>query len=95
MISRFERKGFKLAGLKLMVPDRALAEEHYGELSSKPFFPDLIDYIISGPVVAMVSITLRSDQLPMPAAATDFAGRRSSHCSKGQLQVFTGCTRTQ
>jgi nucleoside-diphosphate kinase len=54
VISRFERKGFRLAGLKLMVPDRALAEEHYGELSSKPFFPDLIDYIISGPVVAMV-----------------------------------------
>lgn len=58
VISRFERKGFKLAALKLMVPERALAEDHYGELSSKPFFPDLIDYIVSGPVVAMVSSQL-------------------------------------
>ena len=49
-----------------MVPDRALAEEHYGELSSKPFFPDLIDYIISGPVVAMVSMTAQSAWTHVP-----------------------------
>lgn len=49
-----EKKGFKLAALKLFQPDKALAEEHYKDLSSKPFFKDLVDYIISGPVVAMV-----------------------------------------
>jgi nucleoside-diphosphate kinase len=54
VISRFERKGFRLAALKLAVPERSLAEEHYKDLSSKPFFPDLIDYITSGPVVCMV-----------------------------------------
>ncbi|KAK9812423.1 hypothetical protein WJX73_009650 [Symbiochloris irregularis] len=54
VISRLERKGFRLAALKLFQPDKALAEEHYKDLSSKPFFKDLVDYIISGPVVAMV-----------------------------------------
>lgn len=55
MIDRLERKGFRLAALKLFRPDKALAEEHYKDLSSKPFFRNLVEYIVSGPVVAMVS----------------------------------------
>lgn len=55
IISRFERKGFTLKGLRMFVPSKDLAEEHYKDLSSKPFFPDLVSYITSGPVVAMVS----------------------------------------
>lgn len=55
IISRFERKGFTLKGLKMFVPSKDLAEEHYKDLSSKPFFKDLVSYITSGPVVAMVS----------------------------------------
>ena len=54
MISRFERKGFKLVALKMQTATRGLAEEHYKELSAKPFFKDLVDYIISGPVICMV-----------------------------------------
>ena len=54
IIGRFERKGFKLTALKMFVPPRSLAEEHYKDLASKPFFKDLVDYIVSGPVVAMV-----------------------------------------
>lgn len=53
IISRFERKGFKLTGLKLFQCPKELAEEHYKDLQSKPFFPKLIDYITSGPVVCM------------------------------------------
>lgn len=53
IISRFERKGFLLKGLKLFQCPRELAEEHYKELSSKPFFPKLVKYITSGPVVCM------------------------------------------
>ncbi|XP_030440226.1 nucleoside diphosphate kinase 2, chloroplastic [Syzygium oleosum] len=53
IISRFERKGFKLTGLKLFRCPRELAEEHYKDLQSKPFFPKLIEYITSGPVVCM------------------------------------------
>ncbi|CAI0445987.1 unnamed protein product [Linum tenue] len=54
IISRFEKKGFFLKGLKLISVDRSFAERHYSDLSAKPFFSGLVDYIISGPVVAMV-----------------------------------------
>ncbi|KAA8542167.1 hypothetical protein F0562_023319 [Nyssa sinensis] len=53
IISRFEKKGFKLTGLKLFQCPKELAEEHYKDLKSKSFFPKLIDYITSGPVVCM------------------------------------------
>jgi nucleoside-diphosphate kinase len=52
--ARFERKGLRIAALKLMLVDRDLAEQHYSEHASKPFFPDLIEFITSGPLVAMV-----------------------------------------
>lgn len=42
-----------MRALKMFVPSKQLAEEHYKDLSSKPFFKDLVEYIISGPVVAM------------------------------------------
>ncbi|HUE27753.1 MAG TPA: nucleoside-diphosphate kinase [Solirubrobacteraceae bacterium] len=54
IISRFERKGLRLAALKLMTMDRPLAERHYAEHEGKPFFAELVAFIISGPLVAMV-----------------------------------------
>mmetsp|Transcript_36311 Transcript_36311/g.88704 ORF Transcript_36311/g.88704 Transcript_36311/m.88704 type:complete len:206 (+) Transcript_36311:188-805(+) len=54
IIGRFERKGYKLVGMKLIRPTKELAETHYAALSEKPFFAALVDFIISGPVVAMV-----------------------------------------
>src|SRR5699024_5828866 len=50
----FEAKGFKLVGAKLMQVSEALAEEHYGEHKERPFFGELVDFITSGPVFAMV-----------------------------------------
>ena len=54
IIHRYEAKGFTLVGLKLIMVSRDLAEQHYGEHKDKPFFPGLVDFITSGPVVAMV-----------------------------------------
>ncbi|KAK6162672.1 hypothetical protein DH2020_002513 [Rehmannia glutinosa] len=54
IIGRFEKKGFTLKGLKFITVDRPFAEKHYADLSAKPFFNGLVEYIISGPVVAMV-----------------------------------------
>lgn len=54
ILARFERKGFRLVGLKLLTLDRGLAEKHYAEHREKPFFPGLVAFITSGPVVAMV-----------------------------------------
>ena len=53
-MQRFEAKGFHLKGLKLFQCSKELAETHYGDLSEKPFFADLVSYIISGPVCCMV-----------------------------------------
>jgi len=54
VIGRFERRGFTLRGLKALRIDRALAERHYAEHVGKPFFEPLVEFITSGPVVAMV-----------------------------------------
>ena len=54
VIGRFEDKGLVIAGMKLMRISRSLAEEHYAPHKGKPFYPGLIDYITSGPVVVMV-----------------------------------------
>lgn len=54
VIRRFEAKGFKLVGLKLVSVSRELAEQHYGVHRERPFFGSLVEFIISVPVVAMV-----------------------------------------
>ncbi|TFJ93814.1 nucleoside-diphosphate kinase [Lentibacillus salicampi] len=54
IVNRFERKGFKLAGAKLMQISNELAKTHYGEHKDKPFFGELVEFITSGPVFAMV-----------------------------------------
>ena len=53
VIQRLEKRDWKLVGMKLMNISRELAEKHYGEHNGKPFFGELIDYITSGPIVAM------------------------------------------
>ncbi|KAF8270346.1 nucleoside diphosphate kinase [Lactarius quietus] len=54
IIGRFEKRGFKLIALKLVHATRPHLEKHYEDLKDKPFFPGLITYMASGPVVAMV-----------------------------------------
>ena len=53
ILTRFEERGLKLVGLKLMVVDRAFAERHYAIHRGKPFFEALLDFITSGPLVAL------------------------------------------
>jgi nucleoside-diphosphate kinase len=54
VIRRIEAKGYTIAAMRLFTIDRELAERHYGEHSEKPFFGELVAFITSGPVVAMV-----------------------------------------
>jgi nucleoside-diphosphate kinase len=54
IIYRFEAKGFTLVGMKFMKVSRELAEQHYGVHRERPFFKGLVEFITSGPVVAMV-----------------------------------------
>ncbi len=54
ILTRLEQRGLKLAGLKLMRIDDALANRHYAVHEGKPFFKGLVEYIVSGPVVVLV-----------------------------------------
>ncbi|MEJ9211773.1 nucleoside-diphosphate kinase [Bacillus smithii] len=54
IVSRFEKKGFQLVGAKLMKVTKELAEKHYQEHKERPFFGELVEFITSGPVFAMV-----------------------------------------
>ena len=54
IINRLEKRGLKLVALKMLKIDNELAEKHYGEHKGKPFFQTLVDFITSGPVIAMI-----------------------------------------
>jgi nucleoside-diphosphate kinase len=54
IIARFERKGLRLAALRQLELERELAERHYAEHQGKPFYEELVSFITSGPLVAMV-----------------------------------------
>jgi nucleoside-diphosphate kinase len=53
IVARFEQRGLKLRGARLMKISRAVAQKHYGEHKDKPFFGELVDFITSGPVLAL------------------------------------------
>ena len=54
IIRRFETRGLQLRGLKMLTPTREMAEKHYAVHRERPFFADLVNFVTSGPVVAMV-----------------------------------------
>lgn len=54
IVSRVEARGFRLAGMKMLVISEDLARKHYAEHVDKPFFSEMLSFITSGPVVAMV-----------------------------------------
>lgn len=54
IISRIERKGYKIADCKMMNLDEAILREHYAHIVDKSFFPETLEYMTSGPVLAMI-----------------------------------------
>ena len=56
VLGRFEQKGFKMRGLKLVLPTRQLAESHYAEHAEKPFFERACRFLCSGPVLSLIHI---------------------------------------
>ena len=54
IVARFERKGLKIVALRKLTVERELAEQHYAEHAERPFFGELVEFITSGPLVAMV-----------------------------------------
>ena len=54
IVARFERRGLQITDARFLTVDRSLAEEHYAEHTDKPFFGELVDFITSGPTMALV-----------------------------------------
>ena len=55
VIARIEAKGYKISALRMLQADRALLEKHYAEHQGKPFFEPLVEFMLSGPIVAIVA----------------------------------------
>ena len=54
IISRIENKAFKITNMKMMILNEEIIKEHYAHLTDKPFFPEIVEYMTSGPVLAMI-----------------------------------------
>lgn len=54
VINRFEQKGLSLKAIKMIVPSKEILEDHYQHIKDRDFFPRIVKYMTSGPVVAMV-----------------------------------------
>lgn len=94
IVSRFEKKGFRLIGAKLMQVTREQAEYHYEEHKEKPFFGELVDFITSGPVFGMVwegddviqlSRTMMGKTNVMDAAPGTIRGDFAAHTAKNLI----------
>lgn len=90
IISRFEKKGLKLVAMKMLYISRSMAEEHYQEHVGKSFFEELVSFITSGPVVAMVWEGL--EVIPL---AREMMGKTNPSVAapgtiRGDYAIFTG-----
>ena len=90
VISRFEKKGLKLVAMKMLYISTSMAEEHYQEHVGKPFFEELVSFITSGPVVAMVWEGL--EVIPL---AREMMGKTNPSVAapgtiRGDYAIFTG-----
>ncbi|CAJ1076862.1 nucleoside diphosphate kinase%2C mitochondrial [Xyrichtys novacula] len=96
IIQRFEQRGFKLVGLKMLQASEDLLSQHYSELRTKPFYPRLLKYMSSGPVVVMVweghkvvqtSRTMVGHTNPAEALAGTIRGDFSFHVSRNVIHA--------
>lgn len=88
ILGRFERRGLKLVGLKLMQIDENLARQHYAEHDGKPFFAGLVSYITSTPVV--VGVFEGPDAIK--AIRTTVGSTRPSEAAAGTIRGDLGIT---
>jgi len=90
VISRMEKKGLQLLALKMMQVSRDLASRHYGEHEGKPFYNDLIEFIISAPVVAMIWEGEGAIEITRALVGATDPGKAAPGTMRGDLAVFTG-----
>lgn len=90
VVSRFERKGLKLEKMRMLQIDEDLAGRHYAEHTEKPFFGELVDFIISGPVVAMEW----SGESAVSVARTLMGGTNPAEAAPGTIRGDFGIIMT-
>jgi len=100
IISRFEHKGLRIDAMKMLRIDLALAEKHYAEHKNKPFYEELIEFITSGPVVAMVVSGQRAievtrylvgDTDPLKAQPGTIRGEYASTVCRNVIHASDSC----
>ncbi|XP_042196908.1 nucleoside diphosphate kinase, mitochondrial isoform X1 [Callorhinchus milii] len=96
IIHRFEQRGFQLIGMKLVQAPKEVLSEHYHDLQEKPFYPALINYMSSGPIVAMVweghnvvrmSRAMVGDTNPAEARPGTIRGDLCAHISRNAIHA--------
>lgn len=90
IIARFERKGLRLQALRLMTMDRELAERHYDEHVGKPFFEELVEFITSGPLVAMVLAGERAVEAARQVIGATDPLRADAGSIRGEYAIAVG-----
>ena len=87
VISRFEDRGLKIVGLKMMKIDEALAERHYGVHKDKPFYPGLIRYITSSPVIVFAVAGPRAVEVCRKMMGATFGWKAESGTIRGDFGI--------
>ena len=90
IIARFERKGLRLQAMKLMTMSRELAERHYEEHTGKPFFGELVEFITSGPLVAMVVAGERAVEAARQVIGATDPLQASAGSIRGEYAISVG-----
>jgi len=90
IISRLERTGLKIVGARLLKMDTALARRHYGVHEGKPFFPGLVQFITSGPIVALVFEGPRAVEAARKVMGATDPVKAASGTIRGDLGIDIG-----
>jgi nucleoside-diphosphate kinase len=90
IIARFERKGLRLVALRHMTMSRELAEQHYAEHAERPFFGELVDFITSGPLLAMVLEGVQAVQAARQAIGATNPLEAAPGSIRGDFAIETG-----
>ena len=90
IISRLEKRGLKLVAMKMLLIDKELAERHYGEHKGKSFFDDLVNFITSGPVIAMIWEGKQAVQVVRKMMGSTDPQEAMPGTIRGDYGLFTG-----
>lgn len=91
IMKRFEARGFKLVGLKMIIPSAEVWREHYAHIADKPFYPDYEKFITSSPVVAMVWEGLEVVKVICAMTGVTNAREAAPGTIRGDMAVSKAC----